>query len=91
MKLYTLLILTKNTKKFKNNFNAPKKSEIVIFLGRILPCKQNKNTAHHIFPRLGRSDHSKLVWFSEDMGGHTCKTDCLPNAGPTASTCGPML
>ena len=58
MKLYSLLILTKKTKKSKNNFKAPKKSEIVIFSGRILPCKQNKSaiysTLHHIFPRLGR-------------------------------------
>ena len=53
MKLYSLLILTKNTKKSKNNFKAPKKSEIAIFPGRILPCKQNKSaiyrTLHHIF------------------------------------------
>ena len=51
MKLYSLLILTKNTKKSKNNFKAPKKSEIAIFPGRILPCKQNKSviyrTLHH--------------------------------------------
>ena len=40
MKLYSLLFLTKNTKKSKNNFKAPKKSEIVIFSGRILPSKQ---------------------------------------------------
>ena len=62
MKLYSLLILTENTKKSKNNFKAPKKSEIVIFPGRILPCKQNKSavysTSHHIFPRLGRGDQS---------------------------------
>ena len=54
MKLYSQLILTKNTKKSKYNFKAPKKSEIVIFPGRILPCKQNKSailsTLHHIFP-----------------------------------------
>ena len=58
MKLYNLLILTNNTKKSKDNFKAPRKSEIVIFPGRILPCKQNKlviySTLHHIFPRLGR-------------------------------------
>ena len=57
MKLCSLLILTKNTKKSKNYFKAPKKSEIAIFPGRILPCKQNKSviyrTLHHIFPRLG--------------------------------------
>ena len=60
MKLYSLLILTKNTKKSKNNFKAPKKSEIAIFPGRILPCKQNKSaiyrTLHHIIPRLGWGD-----------------------------------
>ena len=60
MKLYSLLILTENTKKSKNNFKAPKKSEIAIFPSRILPCKQNKSaiyrTLHHIFPRLGRGD-----------------------------------
>ena len=40
--VYSLLILTKNTKKVKkNNFKTQKKkSEIVIFPGRILPCKQ---------------------------------------------------
>ena len=38
IKLYNLLIITKNTKKSKNNFKAPIKSEIVIFPGRILPC-----------------------------------------------------
>ena len=58
MKLYNLLILTEKTKKSKNNYKAPKKSEIVIFPGRILPCKQNKSaiysTSHHVFPRLGR-------------------------------------
>ena len=58
MKLYSLLILPKNTKKSKNNFKAPKKSGIVIFPGRILPCKRNKSaiygTLHHIFPSLGR-------------------------------------
>ena len=56
MKLFSLLILAKNTKKSKNNFKAPKKSEIVVFPGRILPCKQNKSailsTFHHIFPRI---------------------------------------
>ena len=25
------------------------------------------------------------------MGGFACSTDCLPNAGPTSSTCGLML
>ena len=58
MKLYRLLILTKNTKKSKNNFKALKKGEIVGFPDRILPCKQNKSaiysTLHHILPRLGR-------------------------------------
>ena len=58
MKLYSLLILTKNTKKSKNYFKASKKREIVIFPGRILPCKQNKSaiysTLHHLFLRLGR-------------------------------------
>ena len=38
IKLYGLLILTENTKKSKNNFKAPEKSEIVVFPGRILPC-----------------------------------------------------
>ena len=60
MKLYSLLILTENTKKSKNNFKAPKKSEMAIFPICLLPCKQNKSaihrTLHHIFPRLGRGD-----------------------------------
>ena len=46
MKLYSLLILSKNTKKSKNNFKALKKSEIVIFPGCILPCKQNKSAIY---------------------------------------------
>ena len=46
MKLYSLLILTENTKKSKNNFKAPKKSEIVVFPGRILPCKQNNSAEY---------------------------------------------
>ena len=58
MKLYSLLILTENTKKSKNNFKVPKKSEIVVFPGCILPFKQNKSaifsTLHHIFPRSRR-------------------------------------
>ena len=58
MKLYSLLILTEQTKKSKNNFKAPKKSEIVVFPGRILPCKQNKSAIfsilHLIFPRIRR-------------------------------------
>ena len=65
MKLYSLLIWTKNTKKSKNNFKAPKKSEIVIFPDRILTCKQNKSTiystSHHTFPRLGRGDQSNAA------------------------------
>ena len=48
--------LTKNTKKSKNNFKAQKKSEIVIFPDRILPCKQNKSakysTLHHIYSHV---------------------------------------
>ena len=61
MKLCSLLILTKIQKSPKK-FKAPKKSEIVMFPGRILPCKQNMSaiysTLHHIFPRLGRWDQS---------------------------------
>ena len=66
MKLCSLLILTKNTKKSENNFRAPKKSEIVIFPGRILPCKQNKSaiysTLHHIFPRFGDENSDFELW-----------------------------
>ena len=65
MKLYSLLILTENTKKSKNNCKVLKKSEIVVFL--------------------------YFVSHSQDTGGHTCSTDCLPNAGPMPSACGPML
>ena len=74
MKLYSLLILTKNTKKVKNNLKAPQKSVIVIFPGCILPCKQNKSalysTLHHIFPRLGRcmrSKQSPLIGVFQDI------------------------
>ena len=48
----------KAPKKYKKKFKAPKKSEIVVFPGRILPCKQNKSaifsTLHRIFPRIRR-------------------------------------
>ena len=64
MKLYSRLILTENTKKSKINFKAPKKSEIVVFPGSILPCKQNKSAIfrilHHIFPGI-RSKQSPLI------------------------------
>ena len=43
MKLYSILILTENMKKSKKHFKALKKSEIVVFPGRILPCKQKKS------------------------------------------------
>ena len=56
MALYSLLILTKSIKKSKNNFKAQKKTELVLFPGRILSCKQNKSAvysiSYHIFPRL---------------------------------------
>ena len=45
MKLYSLLILTKNTKKSKNNFKAPKKSEIVI--SQIVYCHVNKTSQQY--------------------------------------------
>ena len=58
MRLYSLLILTENTKKSRNNFKALKKSEIVVVPGRTLQCKQNKSaifsTLDHIFPRIIR-------------------------------------
>ena len=46
MKLYSLLILTENTKKSKNNFKAQKKSEIAIFPGRIY-CHVNKTSQQY--------------------------------------------
>ena len=48
MKLYNLLILTENTKKSKNNFEAPKESEIVIFQGR--HCHVNKTSQQYTAP-----------------------------------------
>ena len=77
MKLYSLLILTENAIKSKNNFKVPKKSEIVVFPGRIiLPCKQNKSeifsTLHHIFPRIRRKDQINNFQFH-----HTTREDVL--------------
>ena len=40
MKLYSLLVLTKNIFKIMKKFKALKKTKIVFFPGRILPCKQ---------------------------------------------------
>ena len=45
MKLYSLLILTENTKKSKNNFKAPKKSEIVVF--QVVYCHVNKTSKQY--------------------------------------------
>ena len=46
MKLYySLLMLTKNTKKSKNNLKAPKKSKIVIFPGHY--CHVNKTSQQY--------------------------------------------
>ena len=65
MKLYSLLILTENTKKSKKKITAPKKSEIVVFPGRILPCKQNKSaifsTLHIPTHQTVRSEYSPLI------------------------------
>ena len=48
MKLYSLLILTKNTRKSKNNFKAPKMSEIDIVPGRtIVYCHVNKTNQQY--------------------------------------------
>ena len=73
MKLYSLLILTENTLKSESNFKAPKNSEIVIFSGRILPCKQNKSaiysTLQHIFPSLDGEIKAIADNYSQDMGG----------------------
>ena len=46
MKLYSLLILTKNTKKVKNNFKASQKSEIVIF--QVVYCHVNKTNQRYV-------------------------------------------
>ena len=95
MKLYSLLILTKNTRKSKNNFKAPKKSEIVVFPGRILPCKQNKSALYITYSHVsdGKIKRFAANWgaHSQDTGGHTCSTDCLPNAETMPSACDPML
>ena len=46
MKLCSLLILTKNTKKSRNNFKAPKKSEIVIYF-QVVYCHVKKTSQHY--------------------------------------------
>ena len=72
MKLYNLLVLPENTKKSKNNFEAPKKSEIVIFPGRILPCKQNKQQNTAIYTTYSHVLDGKLKAIAanwcQDMG-----------------------
>ena len=55
MKLYSLLMQTKKRKKSRNNFKAPKKSEIVIFPACILPCKQIQTAPHQ--PLLKRGEN----------------------------------
>ena len=94
MKLYSLLIFTENTKKSKNNFKEPKKSEIVVFPGRILPCKQKSQQYSALYITYSHVSDGKIravaANWCQDTGGHTCSTDCLPNAGPMPSACGPM-
>ena len=68
MKLYSLLILAKNTKKSKNNFKAPKKSEIVVFPGRILPCKQNKSAILSNFITYSHVSDSKIRAVAANWG-----------------------
>ena len=46
MKLYSLLILAKKTKKWKNNFKAPKKSEITIYF-QVVYCHVNKTSQQY--------------------------------------------
>ena len=52
-----------------------------------------KPDSFHFIYQTVRSEHSPLigVLYSQDTGGHTCSTGCLPNAGPMPSACGPML
>ena len=62
--IYSLLISIEN-KKNKSNFKALKKIKLLLFPGRILPCKQNSlqyvyKTLYHKFPRLRQWDQSLL-------------------------------
>ena len=41
MKLYNQLILTEKQKKVKKQFEAPKKTKLGLFPGRLLPCEKN--------------------------------------------------
>ena len=63
MKLYSLLILRKNTKKFKNNFEAQTKTKLGLF--QVLYCHVNTticvyNTLYHILQSLRRWDQSHM-------------------------------
>ena len=55
MKLYSLLILRKNTKKFKNNFEAQTKTKLGLFPGPILSCKHNNLCIQHFIPHITKS------------------------------------
>ena len=85
---HSLLILTKNTKKVKkNNFKALKKSEIAIFQ----QYTALYTTYSHVLDGEIKAIAANWLSYSQNIGGYTRNTDCLLNAGPTASTCGPML
>ena len=64
IKLYILLILTENTKKSKNNFKAPKKCEIVVFPGRILPCKQTSQKYSALYITYSHVSDGKIRAFA---------------------------
>ena len=79
--------------KIKWKFKAPEKTELVC--RPILSCKHNSLQYTTLYATNSHVSNSgvkafKIAW-CRDMGGFVCSTDCLRNAWPTASTCGPML
>ena len=93
MKLCSLLILTENEKKSKNNFKAPKKSEIIVFPGRILPCKQNKPALYITYSHVSdgkiiavASNWCPIVRTREDTPAALIVYPCMwPNAVKTCN------
>ena len=76
---------------------ALKKTKLILFASRILPCKQNCVQYKHFTPQIptgtdrgihGVSKGTDVDWCGKVRGwGIPCNTECLPNAGPTKSAC----
>ena len=95
MKLYSLPIPNKILR-YRKKIKALKTTKLILFPRRILSCKPDAThlSGHDQNNHLVTLIAAALNWSRNVMkggGGFSYSTDGLLNAGPTASTCGPML